>query len=153
MMRQIRFYLHTHITYCWVQLCSDESDFVSNIVVFKIHFWCDPFGCLYFSSFSIAELNWLGHFNWPGMALIPFPSSVGWDKIRTHDLSIMTIVCYSLDQAYASQILQLKCESLPWTYTEQSMVNFLSHFCALFNWFVGSWASVKNLLKPKTTPS
>ncbi len=41
------------------------------------------------------------------MALTPFPSSVGWDKIRTHGLSIVNLVCYPLDQAFAHQMKSL----------------------------------------------
>ncbi len=41
------------------------------------------------------------YLNQPGMALTPFPSSVGWDNIGTHDLLIENLVCYPLDQAFA----------------------------------------------------
>jgi len=66
----------------------------------KIFFWCAPFGHQYFSFFSIVEWTRIVCCNWPGMALTPFPSSLGWDNIRTHDLSIMNLVCYPLDQAF-----------------------------------------------------
>jgi len=46
-------------------------------------------------------MNQDGYFNWPGMVLTPFPSSIGWDKIRTHNLLIVNLVCYPLDQAFA----------------------------------------------------
>jgi len=41
----------------------------------NIFFWCAPFGYLY--------------------------CSVGWDKIRTHDLLIVNLFCIPLDQAFA----------------------------------------------------
>jgi len=67
----------------------------------KYIYWCALFGYLYFSFFSIIEWTRIGYFNRPGIALTPFPSSVGWDKIQTHNLSIVNLVCYPLDQAFA----------------------------------------------------
>ncbi len=61
-----------------------------------------------FSFFSIIEWNRIGYFNWPGMVLTPFPSKIGWDKIWTHYLSIVNLVCYPLDQAFA-QWVSLSC--------------------------------------------
>ncbi len=59
-----------------------------------------PFGYLYFLSFR----KWwtkIGYINWPGMALTLIPSWVGWVEIWTHDLLIMNLVCYPLDQPFA----------------------------------------------------
>jgi len=67
----------------------------------KIFFWCALFGYLYFSFFSIIEWTRIGYFNQPGMALTPFPSSVGWDKMQTLNLSIVNLVCYPQDQTFA----------------------------------------------------
>ena len=36
-----------------------------------------------------------------GMALTPLPFSVRWDKILTHDLLIMSLAYYPLDQIFA----------------------------------------------------
>jgi len=43
----------------------------------KNFFGCAPFRYRYFSFFSIGEWTRIGYFNRPGMALTPFPSSVG----------------------------------------------------------------------------
>jgi len=41
---------------------------------------------------SFCKWTRIGYINRPGLALKPFPSSVGWDKIRTRDLSIVNLV-------------------------------------------------------------
>jgi len=43
----------------------------------------------------------IDYINRLGMALTLFSSSVGWDEIRTYDLLIMILICYSLDQTFA----------------------------------------------------
>ena len=60
------------------------------------------------------------------MALTPFPSSVGWDKIRTHDLPIVNLVCYPLDQAFAQLLMKLWWRTWNWT------CNFLLIPCNVF---------------------
>jgi len=44
--------------------------------------------------------DWV-YFNRPGKALKPFPSSVGWGEIWTHEPLIVNLVRYPLDQAFA----------------------------------------------------
>jgi len=44
---------------------------------FLLFFWCAPFGCLYFLSFQLLNEPELGVGIDPGMALTPFPSSIG----------------------------------------------------------------------------
>jgi len=61
--------------------------------------FCASFGYLYFLFFR--KWTRIEYINQPGMALTLFPSSVGWDEIQTHDLSIMNPVCYPLDQTFA----------------------------------------------------
>jgi hypothetical protein len=54
----------------------------SLYIFFKIFFWCAPFGYLYFQIYFPPLLNepdWV-YFNRPGMALTPFPSSVGLER-------------------------------------------------------------------------
>ena len=71
-------------------------------------FWCAPFGYLqYFLSFR--EWTSVGYRNDPGMSLTPFLSSVGWDKIWTHNLLIVSLVCYPLDRTFALNLIQLTC--------------------------------------------
>ncbi len=65
----------------------------------KMVFLCALFGYLYFLSFHIWTR--MGYINQPGLALTPFPSSVGWDEIWTHNLLIMNLVCYPPDQTFA----------------------------------------------------
>jgi len=43
----------------------------------NIFFWCAPFGYLYFLSFQLLNEPGLGVGIDPGMALTPFPSSIG----------------------------------------------------------------------------
>jgi len=59
------------------------------------------------------------------MALTPFPSSVGWDKIRTHDLLIVNLVCYPLDQAFALRSylnFQSECRILLQKHSNENLV-------------------------------
>jgi len=53
-----------------------------------------------FSFFSIIEWTRIWFLYQPGMDLRPFPSSVWWDEIWTHNISIVNLVCYPLDQAF-----------------------------------------------------
>jgi len=46
------------------------------MILFFHFFWCAPFGYLYFLSFQLNEPG-LGAEIDPGMALIPYPSSIG----------------------------------------------------------------------------
>jgi len=49
-----------------------------NFLIFlNIVFWCAPFGYLYFLSFQLLNEPGLGAGINPGMALTPFPSSIG----------------------------------------------------------------------------
>jgi len=66
---------------------------------FRVPIWLELRSLLSFFNYWMNQ-DWV-HFNQPGMALTPFPSSVGWYKIQpTHYLSIMNLVCYPLDQAF-----------------------------------------------------
>jgi len=76
--------------------------------MFSILFWCTPFGYLYYLSFQSMSEQGLGAGIDPGMDLTPFPSSVGWYKIWAHDLSIVNLVRYPLDQAFAPSKHHLK---------------------------------------------
>jgi hypothetical protein len=58
----------------------------------KLFFWCAPFGYMHFLSFHLLNEPGLGVGIYPGMALTPLPSSIGWD--RTHDLPIVSQVLY-----------------------------------------------------------
>ena len=69
--------------------CSIQTNLFSNAS------WGAQFGCLYFFSFfSWKNYDWIE-------ALTPFPSSVGWDEIRTHHLSIVSLVQCPLDRNFA----------------------------------------------------
>jgi len=72
---------------------------ISKIIYFLNVILVCPFGYLYFV--SVGKWTWIGYINQPAMALTPFPFSVGWDKIRTHDRVIMNLLCYPLDQTFA----------------------------------------------------
>ena len=62
-------------------------------------FWWAPFGYQCFLS-GVNEPGLSTRID-PGMALTPFPSSLGWYQIRTHDLLIVSLVCYLLDRTLA----------------------------------------------------
>jgi hypothetical protein len=55
-------------------VCQKLSKMMNPIWIF---FWCATFGYLYFLFQSLNE-PWLGAKIDPGMALTPFPSSIGW---------------------------------------------------------------------------
>ncbi len=65
---------------------------------FQMFFCVCPIGLLYFLSF--CKWTWIGYINCPGMALTTFPSYVGWDKIWTHDLLIMNLALYPIEQSF-----------------------------------------------------
>ncbi len=71
---------------------------VSDIFMADMYFFSV---CPIFSFFSNFEWTRIGYFNRPGIALTPFPSSVVWDEIRTHNLLIINLVSYPLDQNFA----------------------------------------------------
>jgi len=58
----------------WPSIFFGES---INYIFFK--FWCAPFGNLYFLSFRLISYPGLGKGINPGIAIKPFPSSIGWD--------------------------------------------------------------------------
>jgi len=77
---------------------------------FLNNFWCAPFGYFFFLFKYCIDWTRIGYLNRPGMALTPFPSSVGY-KIWTHDLSIIVnLVCYPLDQAFALRLKSKLCK-------------------------------------------
>jgi len=62
-----------------------------------------------------AEIN-------PGMVLTPFPSSIVLDKIRTHDLSIVSQVCLPLDRTFALYYLEHLSSEMKFTRVKQLIV-------------------------------
>jgi len=79
------------VNYCWLIFISLQTNF------FLV---CPICLLVFFFLFNLwLNQDWV-FLNQPGMALTPFPSSVVWDKIWTHDPSIMNLVCYPLDQAW-----------------------------------------------------
>jgi len=57
---------------------ADLLNEVNKLLFFlKIFFWCAPFGYLYFHSYQLLYEPGLGAGIDPGMALTPFPSSIG----------------------------------------------------------------------------
>ncbi len=106
------FYKHTFL----LRVCIHDVNFTKNFSIkfdsmFSI-FLKMFFGvprphlatCIFFLSKYCIEWTRIGSFNRPDMALTPFPSSVGWDKIQTHDLLIASLVCYPLEQGSQTQI-------------------------------------------------
>ncbi len=90
----------TKVKLYWFQVEIHILFFVSRVMfLWWNYFLCAQFGYLYFLSFH--KWTRIKYINWPGMALTPFPSSVGWDVIRTHDLLVINLVCYPLDQSFA----------------------------------------------------
>ncbi len=63
--------------------------------------------CIFFLFKYCIDWTSIGYLNRPGMDLTPFPSSVGWDKIQTHNLLIVNLACYQLDQAFAPALISL----------------------------------------------
>ena len=61
------------------------------------------FFCCWMNKDWVQEsiLAWLWHY---------FPSTIGWDAIRTHDLSIASQVCYPLDRTFAPVPSIYDCE-------------------------------------------
>ena len=75
-------------------------------------FWCAPFCYQFFSFFFMNEPR-LGRGIDPGIALTQFLSNVGWDKIQTHDLFIVNLVCYRLEMDFCFyQIKKVYCRSV-----------------------------------------
>jgi len=95
--------------------------------------WCAPFGYLYFYFFSIVEWTRIGYFNQHGMALTPFPSSLEWDEIRTHNLSTTNLVCYPLDQAFAYQPFLLVIHPIVKLYNEYEISIVFIYLILYFN--------------------
>ena len=60
---------------------------------------CAPFGYLYIYFLFMIDQG-LGTWINSGMALTRFPSGFGWDQARTHNLSIVTLICYPLNRTF-----------------------------------------------------
>ncbi len=64
-----------------------------QVLLKNIYFWCAQLGYLYFLSFRLLNEPGLGAQIDPGIALTPFPSSIGWESIPqpyNHGSSLLT---------------------------------------------------------------
>ena len=83
-----------------------KPDFRPDRPQSKSGFFGVPLLATYISFFSLLIKPGLGGTGIdPGMTFISFPSSVVEDEFRTHDHTIVSLVCYPLDRTFALTII------------------------------------------------
>jgi len=75
------------------RLSHKKWDKFCQVLLKNIFFWWAQFGYLYFLSFRLLNEPRFGAGIDPGIALTPFPSSIGWDsnpQLSNHESSLLT---------------------------------------------------------------